>query len=143
MLTTNELLAKTGISYTMLENFKKLGLVPMPRVKGLGRGKGVVGLYNDDVIEIIHQIKDLQNERVPLRRIVQMSREERAALRVQVSSELVAPKPNSNLLNWFVNRFAELGKKYPEHHHGTMKIEEELPDGRVRISFWLSKKQKG
>ena len=144
MKTTSEILKQTKLSYPKLEHLKLLGIVPRPKVVGMGRGKGIVGYYGDEVVDIINRVKRLQRQKVTLLKIAERFREERASLRAQVSGELVAPSPsrNSGNVNWAIDQFAELAEKYPDHRYGEITIDEELGDGTVRGSFWLSKKPK-
>lgn len=82
MKTTNEVLAKTGLTYPMLNRLKDLGIVPKPKLKGLGRRKGVVGEFEDDVIEIISRVKLLQKRRFTLSEIAEQFKEELAEIEV-------------------------------------------------------------
>ncbi|MFC1956838.1 helix-turn-helix domain-containing protein [Chloroflexota bacterium] len=58
----------------------------------------------------------------------------------EISGEVVTSEPNPSIINWAVDELAKLSEKYPDHDYGGIRIDEELPDGRVRCSFWLSKK---
>jgi DNA-binding transcriptional MerR regulator len=69
MKTTNEVLAKTGLTYPMLNRLKDLGIIPRPRLKGRGRRKGVVGVFDDDIIGIISEVKSQQKSGLSLTQI--------------------------------------------------------------------------
>lgn len=69
MKTTNEVLTETGLTYPRLNRLKDLGIIPRPRLRGQGRRKGVVGVYEDDIIEIINSVKRQQESGVSLTQI--------------------------------------------------------------------------
>lgn len=69
MKTTNEVLAETGLTYPMLGRLKDLGIIPRPKLKGRGRRKGVVGVYEDDIIDIIKRVKHQQESGLSLTQI--------------------------------------------------------------------------
>ncbi|MGD9143120.1 MAG: hypothetical protein PVG61_04665 [Dehalococcoidia bacterium] len=69
MKTTNEILAETGLTYPMLNRLKDLGIIPRPRLKGRGRRKGVVGVFDDDIIGIISEVKSQQKSGLSLTQI--------------------------------------------------------------------------
>ncbi len=69
MKTTNEVLAETGLTHPMLNRLKDLGIIPRPRLRGQGRRKGVVGVYEDDIIEIIAGVKRQQESGLSLTQI--------------------------------------------------------------------------
>jgi DNA-binding transcriptional MerR regulator len=69
MKTTNEVLTETGLTYPMLNRLKDLGIIPRPRLKGQGRRKGVVGVYDDDIIGIINNVKRQQESGLSLTQI--------------------------------------------------------------------------
>lgn len=86
MITTNEVLAETGITYPMLNRLKDLGIVPKPRRKGLGRHKGVIGEFEDDIVDTINWVKLQQKQGLSLVQIAEKRRQKRA------SSRTVGPK---------------------------------------------------
>lgn len=58
MKSTHEVLKETGLSYPVLNHLKDLRIIPKPTLKGQGRRRGVVGMFEDDVIDIINWVKD-------------------------------------------------------------------------------------
>jgi hypothetical protein len=74
MKTTNEVLAETGLTYPMLNRLKDLGIIPRPRLKGRGRRKGVVGVFDDDIINIINEVKSEQKSGLSLTQIASSRR---------------------------------------------------------------------
>ena len=62
-----------------------------------------------------------------------------------ITGEFVAPAPSENpgLAKLFTDQFTQLIEKHPGCRYGEMKIDEELPNGTVRGSFWLSEQPKG
>jgi hypothetical protein len=61
MKTSNEELAETGLTCQMLNRMKDLGLIPRLRLNCRGHWNGMVGLYEENVINIINDIKLQQN----------------------------------------------------------------------------------
>ena len=57
MKTTNEVLAETGLTYPMLNKLKELGILPKPKIMGMGRRRGVIGEFDDNVVDIINWVK--------------------------------------------------------------------------------------
>ena len=74
MKTTNEVLAETGLSYPMLNRFKDLGLTPKPIRKGLGNRKGVIGVFDDNIIDIINWVRVHQQRGLSLPEIAELRR---------------------------------------------------------------------
>jgi len=58
-----ELCQEKGISYSekQLRDYHKAGLIPEPKTKSMGRGKGSSTEYPDETIEILLSISDLKN----------------------------------------------------------------------------------
>ena len=77
MKSTNEVLAATGLSYPRLNRLKDLGIIPRPRLKGQGRRRGVVGVFEDSVIDIIDGVKLQQKRGLTLLQIAEKMRQER------------------------------------------------------------------
>jgi DNA-binding transcriptional MerR regulator len=90
MITTNELIAITQITYPQLNRLKELGILPKPKLTSQGRGKGVIGEYEDDVIEIIRRVNYLKRRGVTLANIAEMIKSE--------SSEVMTFKPSREYL---------------------------------------------
>ena len=55
----------------MLNRLKELGIVPKPKVKGLGNRKGVVGIYEDEIVELIKKVREKQASRYSLAQIAE------------------------------------------------------------------------
>lgn len=141
MKTINEVLIETGLSYPQLNQLKGLGIIPKPVRKGLGNRKGVIGVYDDNVIEIIRWVKKQRKKGFSLLEIAEMWRKLKAT--EQVTGELIVAKPNPDATHWGVDLFTELAEEHPLHAYGQGKIEsvEELPNGNLRIQYLLSKKK--
>jgi len=94
MKTTEEVLGSTGISYLMLTRLKELGVIPKPTLqgRGAGGGRGVVGHFDDDVIDTINRVKLQQKLGLSLVQIAEKLREERASLQdVEPHKKVVIP----------------------------------------------------
>ena len=74
MKTTTEVLAETGLTYPMLNRLKDLGIIPKPRLRGRGRRKGVVGIFEDNIIDIINDVKSQQESGLSLTQIAESRR---------------------------------------------------------------------
>ena len=61
-----------------------------------------------------------------------------------ITGEFVAPAPSKNpgLAKLFTDQFTQLIEKHPGCRYGEMTIDEELPDGTVRGSYWISENPK-
>lgn len=79
MMTTDEVLGKTGISYVMLTRLKDFGIIPRPQLqgKGTGGGRGIVGVFPDEVVEVIEWAKSEQRAGLSLSRIAEKWHERR------------------------------------------------------------------
>lgn len=142
MKTVHEVLAETGLTYPMLNQLKGLGIIPKPVRKGLGNRKGVIGVYDDEVIEIIRWVKRQRAKGLSLFEIAEKWRELLAT--EQATGELVVTKRNPDIIHLAVDLFTELDEEYPTHAYSQGKIEfvKELPNGKLRVQFLLSKKPK-
>jgi DNA-binding transcriptional MerR regulator len=111
MKTTDEVLKETGISYAMLMRLKDLGVVPKPTLRGRGQGggRGVVGIFPEEVIAIINWAKIEQKHGLSLTQIAEKWRQRKIS-----EEEIVAPTPNPSISNWATDVFAKLAEKYPE-----------------------------
>ena len=132
MKTTNEVLAETGLTHPMLNRLKDLGIVPKPKRQGLGNRKGVIGVFEDDVIDIINWVKLQQSSGLSLAQIAEKLREAKVE-----EGELVAPKPGPELVTWAAKLFIQLHARYPDDDFvpGEIEIFEERPDGTVIARF--------
>ena len=141
MRTTNEVLAMTGLSYPQLNRLKDLGIVPKPKLMSRGRRKGVTGVFEDDVIEVINWVKQQQRLGVPLTQMAEMRRKELADVEVvEPIEEYFIPMMSSPLQSyadghgdfheWLQRQIAGQWPGYEVH-----KIEMELvnQDGRVLL----------
>lgn len=133
MKTINEILAETGITYPMLNRLKDLGIVPKAKRQGLGNRKGVIGIYEDDVIDTIKWVREQQSWGIPLAKIAEKLQQAKVE-----EGEVIAPKPNPSLVNWAARRFIELHARYPDDDFIAAEIDEpfeESPDGTVVAKF--------
>ena len=133
MKNTHEVLAETGLTYPMLNRLKDLCIVPKPKLKGLGRQKGVIGEFEDDVLDIINWVKKQQEHNISLTQIADMLRQAKTE-----EGEIKGPKPNTSLVNWAARRFIELQARYPDDDFVLGEIDEALEeqlDGTVVAKF--------
>jgi DNA-binding transcriptional MerR regulator len=131
--TTIELLKETGLSHPMLNRLKDLGIVPKPKLKGLGRHKGVIGEFEDDVVDLIKWVRKQQADNISLVQIAEQLRKAKIE-----EGEVVGPKLDSSLVKWATQRFIELHARYPDHDFVIGEIDEALeeqPDGMVVGKF--------
>jgi len=102
MKTTNEVLAETGLTYPMLNRLKDLGIIPKPKLKGQGRRKGVVGIYEDDITDIIKSVKLQQESGLSL---TQIAREQHhptePGVKAEQTGRVVAPG-NPRLMSEYI-----------------------------------------
>lgn len=108
MKTTNEVLAETGLTYPMLNRFKDLSIVPKPKLKGRGRRKGVIGVFEDDVIDIINRVKSEQKLGLTLSKIAEKLRQEHSSLsNLETDRKIVFPE-NPSLMSSYIKTMPEL-----------------------------------
>ena len=133
MKTTMEVIKESGISYPMLNRLKDLGIVPKPKLRGLGRHKGVIGEFEDNIIDLIKWVRKQQGHNISLMQIAEQLRKAKIE-----EGEVVGPKHDSNLVKWATQRFMELHARYPDDDFVPGEIEEpfeERPDGTVVAKF--------
>ncbi len=133
MKTTNEVLAETGLTYPILNRLKDLGIVPKPQLQGKGNRKGVIGLFEDDITDLIKWVRKQQAHNISLVQIAEQLRKAKIE-----EGEVVGPEPNPSLVNWATKRFIELHARYPDHDFVLGEIDEALeeqPDGTVVGKF--------
>jgi len=119
--TTNEVLAETGLTYPMFNRLKDLGIVPKPRLKGQGRRKGVVGVFEDDVIDTIHWVKLQQKRGFTISEIAEQHRRELVEIEViKPTREYLIPL-KSDPLKSYLNRYSDL------HSWLQGEIEQQVP----------------
>lgn len=119
--TTNEVLAETGLTHPMLNRLKDLGIVPKPKLKGLGRHKGVVGEFDDDVIDIINKVKLLQKRHFTLAEIAEQLKQELVEIEVlKPTGEYLIPL-NSGEMKSYLSAYTGF------HDWIQGQIEEQMP----------------
>jgi len=74
MISTNEVLKLSGLTYPMLTRLRDLGIIPKPQRRSLGFKKGVIGFYEDSVLDIIKLVREQQNRGFTLSRIAAIQR---------------------------------------------------------------------
>lgn len=136
MKTTEEVLNKTGISYLMLTRLKQLGVIPKPTLqgRGAGGGRGVVGLFEDDVIETIRWVKLRQKLGLSLVQIAEKWRQERESLRtIEPQRKIVIPE-NPNAMRSYIKARPELEKQIERENPGyrvhTIRLESVEIEGK-------------
>lgn len=135
MKTTDELLKETGISYAMLMRLKDLGVVPKPTLRGRGEGggRGVVGVFPEEVIAIINWAKSEQASGLSLRQIAEKWRE-----REVIEEEITTDAPNPDETRWATDLFAGFLEKHPGCTIGSISGTPQ-PDGTVLVKVILTK----
>ena len=72
MITSKEILEKTGISRATLNNYIKMGILPKPDVRKAGsdlRGTKQIGYFPDSALDRIERVKHLKSEGVTMEEI--------------------------------------------------------------------------
>ena len=121
MITTNELIAKTQITYPRLNRLKELGILPKPMLRSQGRGKGVIGEYEDDVVEIINRVKYLKRRGVSLVDIAEIIKSELSEIKAFEPSEEYLIPIGANELQSYISAYQGL------HDWINKQIDEKLP----------------
>jgi adenylate cyclase len=72
MLSSKEIIEKTGISRATLNNYISLGILSKPRIENPGQAEGPrqLGYFPDDAIERINQVQQLKQQGVSMTEIV-------------------------------------------------------------------------
>lgn len=118
MKSTNEILAATGLTYPMLNRLKDLGIVPKPRLKGQGRRKGVVGVFEDSVIDIINRVKLQKKRGLTLIQIAEKIRQERELLgKVEPHGRVIIPETPGAMSN-YIRAMPELYEQIERENPG-------------------------
>ncbi len=105
MKSTHEVLKETGLSYPVLNHLKDLRIIPKPKLKGQGRGRGVVGVFEDDVIDIINWVKDQREKGFTLPQIAEKRRDEFAGIKVLNPKEEYLIPMTANAVLSYVNAY--------------------------------------
>lgn len=137
MITTNELIAKTQITYPRLSRLKELGILPKPKLTSQGRGKGVIGEYEDDVVEIISRVKYLKKRGMSLVKIAKIIKSELSEIKVfEPSEEYLIPIDNNEiqsymsayqgLHDWFN---MQINKKMPGYEFVSVEMKKVVKNG--------------
>jgi adenylate cyclase len=74
LITSKEILKRTGISRATLNNYIKMGLLPKPVVKKGGpdlKKVKQIGYFPEDVLDRIREVKQLKHEGLPMAAIIQ------------------------------------------------------------------------
>jgi DNA-binding transcriptional MerR regulator len=121
MKTVNEVLQATGITYPMLNRLKEFGIVPKPSRKGMGNRKGVVGIYEDEVIEVIKSVRAEQAKGYSLAQIAEGRRKEQF--------DIIIFKPTEEyLIPWKTDEIKSYIAQYLEFHDWLNKqVEDNMP----------------
>lgn len=126
MKTTNEVLAETGLTYPRLNRLKDLGIIPKPTLRGQGRRKGVVGVYEDDIIDIIKDVKRQQEAGLSLTRIAhQASQPKESPRKVEQQGKTVAPG-NPQLMGEYITAtqglFEQVARENPGYQLHAIRL---------------------
>lgn len=121
MITTNDLIAKTQITYPRLSRLKELGILPKPKLTSKGRGKGVIGEYEDDVVDIINRVEILKRQGVKLSDIAEIIKLELAEIKAfEPNEEYLIPIDNNEIQS-YISAYQGL------HDWFNMQINERMP----------------
>ena len=126
MKTTNEVLTETGLTYPMLNRLKDLGIIPKPKLRGQGRRKGVVGVYEDDIIDIIKNVKHQQESGLSLTQIARKAiQPKESPKKAEQQGKIVAPG-NPRLMSEYVNAtqglFEQVARENPGHELHAIRL---------------------
>ena len=126
MKTTNEVLAETGLTYPKLNRLKDLGIIPKPRLKGQGRRKGVVGIYDDDIIDIINDVKRQQESGLSLTQIARKtSQPTEPPVKSEQQGRIVTPG-NPRLMSEYITAtqglFEQVARENPGHELHAIRL---------------------
>ncbi len=98
MLSSKEVLEKTGISRATLNNYISLGILSKPVIANPGQSGGPrqLGYFSDDAIERINQVQQLKQEGVSMSEIVSRLGDSRSedVMQVHSSANVVALPPS-------------------------------------------------
>lgn len=134
MKSTAEVLKETDISYAMLMRLKDLGVVPKPTLRGRGQGggRGVVGVFPDEVMDIINWAKEKQESGLSLTQIADRWRQ-----RTIAEERFVVPAPNRDIVKWAIDIFAKYGERYADDEliYSTLSEVEKKDDGTISIEL--------
>jgi len=139
-LTAAEIEKRTGVSHDTLIRLKQLGVVPYPEIKGLGKNRGIVGLYPPEVESILRWVMRERKHGLSLVEIAKKLREEHA-----LSSEDIIPKKGelvfsekSSEITSFVHAHVDLDlDNWVEKHRPGCILDEATikPYGRGRLQI--------
>jgi DNA-binding transcriptional MerR regulator len=137
MITTNELIAKTKITYPQLNRLKELGILPKPKLTSQGRGKGVIGEYEDDVVDIINRVEILKRQGVKLSDIAEIIKPELAEIKTfKPSEEYLIPIDNHEIQSYisayqglhdWINK--QIDEKMPGYEFHSVEMEKVVKQG--------------
>lgn len=136
VVTANEIMKATGVSYAMFTRLKQLGVVPRPQVRGLGRNKGILYSYPDEVKGIVIWV--LMEHRRGNTLVEIADRWRRGEV---VEEELATVKANPDELHWATDLYAEALGRYPGDYDiwGNIESTEEQEDGSLVVRVKLRK----
>jgi DNA-binding transcriptional MerR regulator len=96
MLTSKQLIDKTGISRATLNNYIARGLLPRPLVKSPGmEGEGArqIGYFPDETVDLIHSIQTLKRGGLSMDQIAARLQTDGAPSSVTTQTAAVIPHP--------------------------------------------------
>lgn len=136
MVTANEIIKATGVSYAMFTRLKQLGIVPRPQVRGLGKNKGLLYSYPDEVKDIVTWV--LKEHRCGSTLLEIADRWRRGEV---VEEELVTAKANPDQLHWATDLYAEALGRHPGEYdiYGNIESTQEQDDGSLVVTVKLRK----
>ena len=118
MKTTTEVLAETGLTHPMLNRLKDLGLIPKPGLKGRGRRKGVVGVFEDNIIDIINDVKSQQESGLSLTQIAESRRRESVSKPTSEPEGTRVIPQNPSLMGSYIHTFLGLFEQVENENPG-------------------------
>ena len=111
MITLQDVIKETGISYYTVVKYTGLGLLPKPQRVWRGR-KGSESQYPDEVVNTIRHIKEDQKSGLTLRQIAENQRVKRAT-----------------------DMYADIADMYPDYHLTKGEINRKNnPDGSITVT---------
>jgi DNA-binding transcriptional MerR regulator len=126
MKTTNEVLTETGLTYPRLNRLKDLGIIPRPKLRGQGRRRGVVGVYEDDIIDIINNVKRQQKSGLSLTQIAQKARQPaESSIKTEKQGKIVTPRNPQTMGEYIMatqGLFEQVARENPGHELHAIRL---------------------
>jgi len=136
MKTADEIMRATGITYATFMRLKQLGIVPKSEIHGLGRDKGVMGYYPDEVESIVNWAISEHKRGVSLVGLAKRWHKGEV-----LKEEILMAKPNPSVSHWAIELYAEALSRHPGDADifGNIESTQEQDDGSLVVTVKLRK----